>query len=126
MNGVKPAWANLPKRNCDDCGHKYKPKQPLREGQRGFCSDNCRKSYHKHGGAYRKLKVELEKMLDKRLRDLTKDLRPLLNGIIQEELRKYAQYAKVVEDHSIPLRIPAPAASPVKAVSPLPNPQRRA
>jgi len=27
----------------------------------GFCTDNCRKSYHKHGGAYRKLRLEITK-----------------------------------------------------------------
>lgn len=67
MNGVKPAWANLPRRKCDDCGKGYKPKQPLREGQRGFCTDTCRKSYHKHGGAYRKLRTELVKLLNAEL-----------------------------------------------------------
>ena len=63
MRGHNPDWANLPRRKCDDCGKNYKPKQPLREGTRGFCSDNCRKSYHKHGGAYRKLKVEMKRMV---------------------------------------------------------------
>lgn len=68
--GTSPLWANLPRRKCDDCGKSYKPVRPVKEGERGFCSDNCRKSYHKHGGAYRKLKVELEKMVEKRLRAL--------------------------------------------------------
>lgn len=94
--GLSPEWANLPRRRCDDCNEMYKPKKPMREGERGFCSDNCRKSYHKHGGAYRKLKAELEKLVDRRLRQ-----------VIQEELRKYAQYAKVVEDFAPTLRLPA-------------------
>ncbi len=94
--GLSPEWAKLPKRRCDDCNAMYKPKKPLREGERGFCSPNCRKSYHKHGGAYRKLRSELEKMIDRRLRT-----------VIQEELRKYAQYARIVEDFGPTLRIPA-------------------
>ncbi len=78
MRGHHPAWDNLPRRHCDDCGKKYKPIQPVREGQRGFCSDNCRKSYHKHGGAYRKLKAELEKLIDRRLR-----------VVMREEIERY-------------------------------------
>jgi Tryptophan RNA-binding attenuator protein inhibitory protein len=67
--GVNPAWANLPKRHCDDCGKKYKPFRPVKEGERGFCNNNCRKSYHKHGGAYRKLRVEVQKMVNKEIAD---------------------------------------------------------
>jgi hypothetical protein len=79
MKGVNPAWANLAQRHCDDCGKLYRPKQPLRQPKkmkdgsvktfRGFCSDNCRKSYHKHGGAYRKLRLEVERLV---LREVTR------------------------------------------------------
>lgn len=71
MKGVNPAWANLPRRKCDDCGKSYKPKQPLREGTRGFCSGNCRKSYHKHGGAYRKLRAEVQKLVKREMDGLS-------------------------------------------------------
>jgi hypothetical protein len=84
MRGTNPDWANLPRRKCDDCGKSYKPKQPLREGTRGFCSDNCRKSYHKHGGAYRKLKIEMLKMVTREMGTLEKRLRE----IVLEELRE--------------------------------------
>ena len=67
---LSPDWKNLPRRKCDDCGKTYKPVRPLLEGQRGFCCANCRKSYHKHGGAYRKLKHELKKMVAKELASL--------------------------------------------------------
>ncbi len=100
MKGVNPAWANLPRRKCDDCGKNYKPKQPLREGTRGFCSDNCRKSYHKHGGAYRKLKGELEKMVERRFKEIHGQIEDLL--AVARLLRDRDQSA---------------------AVSPLPNPQ---
>jgi len=103
MKGVNPAWANLPRRKCDDCGKNYKPKQPLREGTRGFCSDNCRKSYHKHGGAYRKLKGEMEKLIARRVAAIEANVR----RIVLEELTKYARFSKVVEDHAPALRIPA-------------------
>ena len=43
----------------------------------GFCSDNCRKSYHKHGGAYRKLKVEMKKMLEKEFTGIHAELKEL-------------------------------------------------
>lgn len=75
MRGTNPDWANLPRRKCDDCGKNYKPKQPLHRTKkdgtpiemRGFCSGNCRKSYHKHGGAYRKLKAEMLKLVYKEI-----------------------------------------------------------
>lgn len=63
--GVSPDWSNLPRRKCDDCGKTYKPKRPKKDTEHGFCSDNCRKSFHKHGGAYRKLRGELRKLVEK-------------------------------------------------------------
>lgn len=101
---LSPEWAKLPKRRCDDCGKMYKQIRPRREGEMGFCSDNCRKSYHKHGGAYRKLKVEMVKLVTKRMDEIEKQVRSL----VLEELTKYAQYAKVVQDFAPTLRIPAP------------------
>ena len=44
----------------------------------GFCSDNCRKSYHKHGGAYRKLKVEMLKLVAREINALEKRLREIV------------------------------------------------
>ena len=76
--GVSPEWATLPRRKCDDCGKSYKPARPLLKDQRGFCCGNCRKSYHKHGGAYRKLKVELKKMVEKEFSSLRKELDALV------------------------------------------------
>jgi hypothetical protein len=70
---LSPEWAKLPKRKCDDCGKLFKPVKPSRPGECYFCSPNCRKSYHKHGGAYRKLKVEMERMIDRRLREIIKE-----------------------------------------------------
>lgn len=84
--GVSPEWANLPRRKCDDCGTWYKPKRPLLKDTRGFCSDNCRKSYHKHGGAYRKLKGEMVKMVERHL----EEDRTRLRQIVREELADYA------------------------------------
>ena len=39
----------------------------MRAGERGFCSGNCRKSYHRHGGAYRKLRGETRKLVEREL-----------------------------------------------------------
>jgi hypothetical protein len=80
---ASPEWANLPKRKCDDCGRSYKPFRPRLEGELGFCSANCRKSYHKHGGAYRKLKAEAKKMLEAEVRKMEKRFRE----IVREEIR---------------------------------------
>jgi hypothetical protein len=86
--GVSPEWANLPRRKCDDCGKNYKPARPLREGQRGFCTPNCRKSYHKHGGAYRKLKVEMKKMVEHRMTELAVLLLPMMDDIVRPIVRQ--------------------------------------
>jgi hypothetical protein len=105
--GTSPLWANLPRRKCDDCGKSYKPVRPVKENERGFCTPNCRKSYHKHGGAYRKLKVEMTKLVNKRMDEIEKQVRSL----VLEELTKYAQYAKVTQDWAPSLRLPAPGKS---------------
>jgi hypothetical protein len=74
---LSPEWAHLPKRHCDDCGKLYKPVKPSRPGEHHFCSANCRKSYHKHGGAYRKLKGEMRKMIEKEFLSIHAELREL-------------------------------------------------
>jgi|SRR6185369_17341807 len=81
--GINPAWSNLPRRKCDDCGKSYKPVRPVKKDERGFCSPNCRKSYHKHGGAYRKLKTELKKEITRQLPASLRLLEPcaVCNGI---------------------------------------------
>jgi len=78
----------------------------------GFCSDNCRKSYHKHGGAYRKLRVEMVKMVERRMQELEKRLRE----IVREELREAisgedvaAAYAARLAVVSSPSRFANPA-----------------
>jgi hypothetical protein len=96
--GRSPAWANLPRRKCDDCGTEYKPKRPLLKDQRGFCSDNCRKSYHKHGGAYRKLKGEMEKMIQRRFVALELDLGRRLREIVREDIQN-ATVRRAVAEH---------------------------
>src|ERR1035441_1047819 len=82
--GTSVGCANLPRRKCDDCGKSYKPVRPVKENERGFCTPNCRKSYHKHGGAYRKLKVQMQKMVTREMAALGKRLRE----IVREELRE--------------------------------------
>jgi hypothetical protein len=41
----------------------------VRAGERGFCSPNCRKEYHKHGGAFSKLKPVVIQEIKKRIRE---------------------------------------------------------
>ena len=124
MKGVNPAWANLPRRKCDDCGKSYKPKQPLRPNTRGFCSDNCRKSYHKHGGAYRKLRGEIEKLIKRHVgefADLHAEVKELRRLWIETEARFVAlkQWAdnQDREQHGNPGALkahPAPPSNPLR------------
>lgn len=46
---------------CENCGRTY-TKAPRREDQR-FCSDACRKAWHRLGTAYPKVQHELTKMV---------------------------------------------------------------
>jgi len=81
--GVKPEWAGLPPRRCDNCGARYRPKQPLRPDKKyGFCKPECKKQFHKHGAAYIKLKDVVEKLISARLKELAKTLRE----IVREEI----------------------------------------
>jgi hypothetical protein len=85
--GTSPLWANLPRRKCDDCGKSYKPVRPVKENERGFCTPNCRKSYHKHGGAYRKLKGEMQKMVERRMTELAEQMHVLLSPMMDDIVR---------------------------------------
>lgn len=114
MKGVNPEWANLPRRKCDDCGKGYKPKQPLRPNTRGFCSDNCRKSYHKHGGAYRKLRVEVAKMVKREFEAIHGELKELRRLWIETEAR-YVELAGQVQEQQHTARAVAGEASPHRA-----------
>jgi hypothetical protein len=74
---LSPEWAKLPKRHCDNCGTLYKQVRPRREGEHGFCKDNCRKSFHKHQGAYSKLKVEMKRMVEREFTHVHAELKEL-------------------------------------------------
>ena len=76
---LSPEWLKLPRRRCDDCGKTYKQIRPRREGEHGFCTDNCRKSFHKHKGAYSKLKGDMRKMVEQRMQELEKRLREIVS-----------------------------------------------
>ena len=75
---LSPEWLKLPRRRCDDCGKTYKQIRPRREGEHGFCTDNCRKSFHKHKGAYSKLKGDMRKMVEKEFNQLRAELNTLV------------------------------------------------
>ena len=62
---------DLPRRRCDNCAALYKLKQRLPEGQHGFCSANCRKEFHKHGGSFSKLKPVVVAEVKKRIKELS-------------------------------------------------------
>ncbi len=63
LQGTKPEWLNLPRRPCDNCGKRYKPTRPTSR----FCKSECKTSFHRHGGAYRKLKQEIEKEIKRQM-----------------------------------------------------------
>lgn len=127
--GVSPAWANLPRRRCDDCGKNYKPVRPVKENERGFCSDNCRKSYHKHGGAYRKLKAEMQKLVAKHMAAINEanqtELRILCDRIREDATTEIQIMRKTLNRIERKLGIPTEVTQ-VSSVSPLSNPQSRA
>lgn len=63
--GIKPEWANLPRKRCKNCPVIFKPKRPEQE----FCSPNCRKEFDKHGGTFSKLKPVIEKEIARRVKE---------------------------------------------------------
>lgn len=66
-HGIKPEWASLPRRRCKNCPAIFKPVKPSQD----FCSANCRKEFHKHGGAFVKLKAYVVQEIKKRIRELS-------------------------------------------------------
>ena len=70
--GVIPG---VPRRRCDNCPKIYQPSQPMRINKRtgkleyGFCCDNCRKDFHKHGGSYSKLKPVIQAEVRKAVKE---------------------------------------------------------
>jgi hypothetical protein len=102
MQGTNENW-NLPRRKCDDCGKTYKPKRPLLPGTRGFCCANCRKSYHKHGGAYRKLKGEMHKMVERQL--------PVVLALVMREYMPDL-LRQIEERYGVPLAAPPSSPQP--------------
>ena len=102
--GINPAWSNLPRRKCDDCGKSYKPVRPVKKDERGFCAPNCRKSYHKHGGAYRKLRVEVRKMVEKEFAAMRQEMKDYIRSM--EVSRMIAHVANQSEATAAPLPNP--------------------
>ena len=80
LRGTKPEWLNLPRRKCDNCGKSYKPTRPNSRFCPKTAEKNCTAQFHRHGGAYMKLKEEMTKMaaaqyamLEKRLREIVRE-----------------------------------------------------
>jgi hypothetical protein len=117
---LSPEWAKLPKRHCDNCGKLYKQVRPRREGEHGFCEDNCRKSFHKHQGAYSKLKGDMQKMVAKEFAIIHAELKELRALWIETESRYVAVSTRF--DEQPPKRRIAEAIS--QSLSPSPVAQR--
>ena len=63
----------LPRRKCDDCGKSYKPTRPNAR----FCSDNCRKAFHRNSGAYRKLRELMKKFVTNQFDQVNAEIKEL-------------------------------------------------
>jgi len=61
--GTNPEWLNLPRRKCDQDGRMYQPTRPNSR----FCSDECKRAFHRHGGAYMKLKADTAKEIKRQM-----------------------------------------------------------
>lgn len=71
MVGVARAQERTPgeigrRKRCENCPALFVKHQPHQR----FCSDNCRKEFHKYGGAFAKVRAEMEKQITKRIRDI--------------------------------------------------------
>ena len=87
-NGVSPAWSNLPRRKCDNCGKSYKPSRPLRPDQKyGFCRRDCNKQFYKHGAAFIQIRHAMEKELSKSMLPIQAEIRELRALWIETESR---------------------------------------
>lgn len=66
MRHHTPAHDGPPtRRRCNNCGRLYWPKKE----EQKFCSDNCRKQFHRAGGlSYAKLENLIENIVEKKLR----------------------------------------------------------
>jgi len=64
---------------CENCHALYHP-NPRRPKQK-FCSENCRKEFHRYGSSYGPLKTGLHKAIDKKYAELEKFTRAALVGL---------------------------------------------
>lgn len=68
---------------CDNC---FAP-TPKRTGNKRFCSDQCRKEFHRHGSAFGPLRVKLEKIIAQATRELRAELEAAKLRIARLEAR---------------------------------------
>lgn len=90
--GTNPEW-NFPRRRCDDCGKSYKPTRPNSR----YCSTKCRDAHNRHGGAYRKLKVEITKEIARQIRATAEELRMEFEQIARREIQRVNSLRGIAE-----------------------------
>lgn len=90
----------LKPRRCKYCRGNFVPER-AQDKDAKFCCPNHRKAYWRFGG------LPFDKMKEQIMKEVRKMVAPTVQALVQEELRKYAQYAKVTEDFSPSLRLPA-------------------
>ena len=71
--------AKLRRRRCDNCNALFQPTSsyPVQR----FCQKACRFEFHKHGSAFGPLKIKLEKLTLKTVREETAKLRAELKAL---------------------------------------------
>jgi len=65
--GIKGEWRDLPSRHCLNCETLFQPRVPWQKFCRRTTGNDpgaCRKQYHRHGGAYHKLKPEIQSLVE--------------------------------------------------------------
>jgi hypothetical protein len=89
MPGTKKEWLNLPSRKCSNCGCTYKPKRPVKAGQRySFCKRKCKDQFHAAGGAFVQLRDKIAPAVQKQF-DL--QAAELCREIVRQELVQWAE-----------------------------------
>ena len=79
---VQRTLSGRPKRKrCKNCGDLF----PITKPNREFCSDNCRKDFHRNGGAHMKVLQTIRKELPGLIREaFKKPPRELVEGVVRE------------------------------------------
>ena len=77
----------LPPRRCLNDNRPFQPKLTIQK----FCTDACRKQFHRYGSSYGPLKTGLEKAIDQRCEGIAQNVEFQIKAAIAE----YNQYKRI-------------------------------